>query len=39
MTSAGASRLVVDSIVGRLQPADNPFRPDREMVERKFDIL
>jgi sarcosine oxidase, subunit beta len=39
MASAGASRLVVDTIVGRLQPADNPFRPDREMVERPFDIL
>ena len=39
MASAGGSRLVVDSILGRVQPADNPFRPDREMVERRFDIL
>jgi sarcosine oxidase subunit beta len=39
MASAGGSRLVVDSMLGRLQPAENPFRPDREMVERRFDIL
>jgi sarcosine oxidase, subunit beta len=39
MASAGASRLVVDAILGRLPPADNPFRPDRQMVERRFDIL
>jgi sarcosine oxidase subunit beta len=39
MASAGASRRVVDAILGRLQPADNPFRPDRVMVERPFDIL
>jgi hypothetical protein len=39
MASAAASRLVVDSILGRLQPGENPFRPDRPMVERPFDIL
>jgi glycine/D-amino acid oxidase-like deaminating enzyme len=39
MASAGGSRLVVDSVLGRLAPADNPFRPDRPMVERPFDIL
>jgi glycine/D-amino acid oxidase-like deaminating enzyme len=39
MGSAGGSRLVVDSIVGKLAPDDNPFRPDRTMVERPLDIL
>jgi sarcosine oxidase subunit beta len=39
MASAGGSRLVVDTLLGRCQPAENPFRPDRPMVERRFDIL
>jgi sarcosine oxidase subunit beta len=39
MASAGGSRLVVDALLGRSQPGDNPFRPDRAMVERRFDIL
>jgi sarcosine oxidase subunit beta len=40
MSSAGGSRLVVDAMLGRLQKKeDNPFRPQREMVERPLDIL
>jgi sarcosine oxidase subunit beta len=39
MASAGGSRLVVDTMLGRVAPAANPFRPQREMVERPFDIL
>jgi sarcosine oxidase, subunit beta len=37
MASAGGSRLAVDSVLGK--SAENPFRPDRVMVERRFDIL
>jgi hypothetical protein len=37
--SAGGSRLVVDALVGRLSVTDNPFRPQRPMVERPLDIL
>jgi hypothetical protein len=39
MASAGGSRLVVDALVGRLSVTDNPFRPQRPMVERPLDIL
>ena len=39
MTSAGASRLVVDLLIGRADRASNPFRPDRPLVERPLDIL
>jgi sarcosine oxidase subunit beta len=39
MASAGGSRLVVDTLLGRLSQADNPFRPQREMVERPLDVL
>jgi sarcosine oxidase subunit beta len=49
MGSAGGSRLLVDLIAGRDSgpawgigahgPAGNPFRPDRTMPEREFDIL
>ena len=39
MASAGGSRIVVDTLLGRIAPADNPFRPQREMVERPLDIL
>jgi sarcosine oxidase subunit beta len=39
MASAGGSRVVVDTMLGRLPPAANPFRPQREMVERALDIL
>jgi sarcosine oxidase subunit beta len=39
MASAGGSRLVVDALLGRVPVDDNPFRPQREMVERPLDIL
>jgi sarcosine oxidase subunit beta len=39
MASAGGSRVVVDTITGKLAPAANPFRPDRPLVGRDFDIL
>jgi sarcosine oxidase subunit beta len=39
MASAAGSRLVVDALLGRVRAADNPFRPQREMVERPLDIL
>jgi glycine/D-amino acid oxidase-like deaminating enzyme len=39
MASGGGSRIVVDTLLGRLTPADNPFDPRRTMVERPFDIL
>jgi sarcosine oxidase subunit beta len=39
MASAGGSRLTVDALLGRVQPGTNPFRPDREIVERPLDIL
>jgi sarcosine oxidase, subunit beta len=39
MGSIGGSRRAVDAITGRLKPADNPFRPDRPMRSRSFDIL
>ena len=39
MGSGGGSRRVIDGITGRLKPEDNPFRPDRPMVERPFDVL
>ncbi len=39
MASAGGSRLVVDLITGRADPATNPFRPDRPLTERPLDIL
>ncbi len=39
MASVGASRRVVDGILGRLDPAANPFRWDRVMPERELDVL
>src|ERR1700737_3810791 len=39
MGSIGGSRRAVDAITGRLKPANNPFRPDRPMHTRSFDIL
>jgi glycine/D-amino acid oxidase-like deaminating enzyme len=39
MASAAGSRLVVDTILGRVQPAENPFDPQRPMKERPLDIL
>jgi sarcosine oxidase, subunit beta len=39
MGSIGGSRRAVDAITGAVQPAANPFRPDRPMERRSFDIL
>jgi len=39
MGSIGGSRRAVDAITGRLKPQDNPFRPDRPMQVRSFDVL
>jgi sarcosine oxidase subunit beta len=39
MGSIGGSRRAVDAITGRIKPADNPFRPDRPMESRVFDVL
>jgi sarcosine oxidase subunit beta len=39
MASAAGSRVVVDALVGPIQPMENPFRPQRAMVERPLDIL
>ncbi|MBV8714068.1 MAG: FAD-binding oxidoreductase [Chloroflexi bacterium] len=37
MASAGGSRMTVDAMLGRL--SENPFRPQRQMLERPLDIL
>ena len=39
MASAGGSRIVVDTLLGRLGPQGNPFDPQRKMEERQLDIL
>jgi glycine/D-amino acid oxidase-like deaminating enzyme len=39
MASAGGSRIVVDTLLGRVAPEANPFRPQRTMIERALDIL
>ena len=39
MGSIGGSRRAVDAIIGALTPGANPFRPDRPMENRSFDIL
>jgi len=39
MGSIGGSRRAVDAITGKLKPTDNPFRPDRPMEIRSFDVL
>ena len=39
MGSIGGSRRAVDAITGRLRAEQNPFRPDRVMASRAFDIL
>ncbi len=39
MGSIGGSRRAVDAITGALKPAANPFRPDRRMERRSFDVL
>ena len=39
MAGAGGSRLVVDTITGAVAPAANPFRLDRPITPREFDVL
>jgi sarcosine oxidase, subunit beta len=39
MGSIGGSRRAVDAIVGKLLASSNPFRPDRPMKARSFDVL
>jgi sarcosine oxidase, subunit beta len=39
MGSGGGSRLVVDALLSRLPASENPFRPQRVMLERPLDIL
>jgi sarcosine oxidase subunit beta len=39
MASAGGSRLVIDTLLGRVAAEGNPFRPQRPMAERPLDIL
>jgi sarcosine oxidase subunit beta len=39
MASAGGSRLVVDTLTGKLSPEENPFRLDRPVDHRDQDIL
>ncbi|MEO6577327.1 MAG: FAD-dependent oxidoreductase [Candidatus Limnocylindria bacterium] len=39
MAGAGGSRLVVDLLTGRADPAANPYRADRTLDQREHDIL
>jgi sarcosine oxidase, subunit beta len=39
MGSAAGSRIVVDTLTGRLSPDQNPFRPIREFQHREIDRL
>ena len=39
MGGPGGSRLAVDAMLGRVPPEANPFRPDRPMQARPFDVL
>ncbi|MEO5952798.1 MAG: FAD-dependent oxidoreductase [Chloroflexia bacterium] len=39
MTSGAGSRIVVDAITGQLKAEDNPFRLERDVVEREHDVL
>jgi hypothetical protein len=39
MGSAGGSRIVVDTITGKLDDTGNPFRLDRPIVERALDVI
>jgi sarcosine oxidase, subunit beta len=39
MGSAAGSRIVVDTLTGRLSPDQNPFRPTREFQHREIDRL
>ena len=39
MGSIGGSRRAIDAVTGKLRGEENPFRPDRVMASRSFDIL
>jgi sarcosine oxidase, subunit beta len=39
MGSAGGSRMAVDALLGEVVPAANPFRVDRPMEQRAFDVI
>ncbi|HYM49008.1 MAG TPA: FAD-dependent oxidoreductase [Candidatus Limnocylindrales bacterium] len=39
MAGPGGSRLAIDVLTGAIKAEDNPFRPDRPMIERAFDVL
>lgn len=39
MGSIGGSRRALDAILGKVSPENNPFRPDRQMAARTFDVL
>ncbi len=39
MGSAGGSRHVIDLLLGREDPAQNPFRWDRPIEDRAFDVI
>ena len=39
MASGGGSRLVVDTVMGRVAGDGNPFRLDRPIEHREFDVL
>jgi len=39
MGSPAGSRLVIDQMAGRIRAEENPFRPDRRMAAREFDVL
>lgn len=39
MCSAGGSRLLMDTLTGRVERAANPFRPDREFAHRELDVI
>jgi sarcosine oxidase, subunit beta len=39
MAGAGGSRLMVDTITGKVSPENNPFRFDRPILHRDMDVL
>ena len=39
MGGGGGSRLAVDAMLGKIAPEANPFRPERAMARRAFDVL
>jgi sarcosine oxidase, subunit beta len=39
MGSPAGSRLAVDALLGKVTPGENPFRSDRRMTKRAFDVL